>query len=171
MESEPKKSQPGRLLSNRFDNAPRELSPIARWLDIWQRDSVAAIGKIVDMGDRDMPGSRDLHSLLAGEELVIPLEQFEESALEWLRQSPHSWYQYEELFRGLEIRDGFLCPKVLEWFLDNLETLYQIPGPPHAGWSNLMEQLEGLKQGKSFDQLRREFIEKRRAASQKPLDD
>jgi len=156
----PKRIKPGKVISHRFDDAPRDMVPEARWLDIWQQDSVKAIGEIVEMSSArsQSDGAQQIFEFLTGNEPVILFDEFEEAAMEWLNQGQHPWYQYKILLDSLEHRDQFLSPKILDWFLKNFDFLQKIPGSPHYGWSFILDKLSGLKQGKSFKDLREEWM-------------
>lgn len=141
----------GRLLSNRFADAPREASSIARWLDAWVSDPESAIGRIFDLGNEyeQTAEARSIQDIVFGKDPVIDSIDFERACMNWLNAGPHERYQYEILFNVLEDNTNILLPEVLHWYLDNVAELKRIFST-ESPYNRFIEKLEFLASGKTI---------------------
>jgi hypothetical protein len=141
----------GRLISNRLENASREVSSVARWIDSWVENPVEAIGNIFDIGNSQSQGAEAvaIQELVFGKDPIIDATDFSVACVGWLNSKTHDIYQYRTLFQILEQGDTFLVPEVLEWYIKNLDNLKKIFSYPES-YDPFIEMIEFLATGKTL---------------------
>ena len=175
MESEPRESKNsphGRLLSSRFENASREVSPVARWLDSWVENPVEAIGKIFDIGNSQSQGAEAtaIQELVFSKEPTIDATDFSAACVEWLNYKTHDRYQYQALFNVLMHGDKFLVPEVLEWYIKNLDSLKKVFSYPES-YNPFVEMIEFLATGKTIKEHKEWWMIRARSNIRKRKED
>lgn len=142
----------GKLLSDRFKDAPRENSAEAQWLDQWVANPTIAIGMIFDLGDTRSQGHEAavIQALVFGDNPVIDIHDFAIACISWLESSDHSPYQYQTLFNVLQKGNEFLVPEVFQWFIKNIDKLKVIYAHSQSGYNRFVEMLDFLATNKTL---------------------
>jgi hypothetical protein len=156
----------GRLLSDRYKDVPREMSPAAVWLDKWVVNPVMAIGYIADISSlrSEAESGIAINDFVFSDDPVIDIADFKKACFDWLNSGSHLAYQYQELFYVLSMRDDLRFPEVQKWYIDHLDFLKKLFLPSGSGYSRFIETLEFLSTGKTLKDHREWWIDQVRKA-------